>query len=101
VVTDVSSKASADSQMDWLSRDNNQWLNSAMDSGGSVAEQNVLRLVPDGECDLLDWIDSGEICEVSLMLGVNAATDSVSRLEKVAWRRTLGWISRSRFQLGL
>jgi hypothetical protein len=27
----------------------------------------------------------------SLMLGVNATTDSVSRLEKVAWRRTLGW----------
>jgi hypothetical protein len=25
------------------------------------------------------------------MLGVNATTDSVSRLEKVAWRRTLGW----------
>jgi len=33
------------------------------------------------------------ISEVSpnLMLGVNATTDSVSRLEKVAWRRTLGW----------
>jgi len=30
---------------------------------------------------------------LSLMLGVNATTDSVSRLEKVAWRRTLGWCS--------
>jgi hypothetical protein len=27
----------------------------------------------------------------SLMLGVNATTDSVSRFKKVAWRRTLGW----------
>ena len=27
----------------------------------------------------------------SLMLGVNATTDSVSRFMNVAWRRTLGW----------
>jgi hypothetical protein len=29
--------------------------------------------------------------KISLMLGVNTTTESVSRLEKVAWRRTLGW----------
>jgi len=27
------------------------------------------------------------------MLGVNATTDSVSRFKKVAWRRTLGWMT--------
>src|ERR1700731_3957449 len=27
------------------------------------------------------------------MLGVNATTDSVSRFMKVAWRRTLGWMT--------
>jgi len=26
-------------------------------------------------------------------LGVNATTDSVSRFKKVAWRRTLGWMT--------
>jgi hypothetical protein len=30
---------------------------------------------------------------ISPMLGVNATTDSVSRFKKVAWRRTLGWMT--------
>jgi len=83
--------------MDWLSCDDNQFFDPAMDPVCSLAEQSVLRLVPDGKCNLLDRFDSGEICEISLMLGVKATTDSVSRLEKVAWRRTLGW-KRARFQ---
>ena len=37
-------------------------------------------------CDL-----TPKTCDLNLMLGVNATTESVSRLEKVAWRRTLGW----------
>ena len=32
------------------------------------------------------------VSSTSPMLGVNTTTDSVFRLEKVAWRRTLGWI---------
>ena len=77
--------------MDWLSCDDNQRLNPAVDPDGSLAEQSVLSLVSDGECDFPGRIYSGAICEISLMLGVKATTDSVSRLEKVAWRRTLGW----------
>jgi hypothetical protein len=33
------------------------------------------------------------------MLGVNATTDSVFRLEKVVWRRTLGWKRASSYLL--